>query len=609
MVALWLLACAGDTDTTAIDSVDTVATVTDSVPRDSQDTATPPTDTAPVAPWARMSDAQLLTRLSLDLRGVRPRLDELERLEADPTELDALVEAYLDDPLFGDRLMAVYDAIYHTDTRSFWVNFGSLFGEDWDSDFTRQVPISVGQAPLRLLRRVAEEDLPWTTIVTADWTMADHHLGRIYPVDYPDGETGWHPVSWTDQRPAGGVLVSTGFMQRYISQGVNFQRRRANELSRILLCGGGWDPALVFAPSVGADDGVDRDSEEVSSLGGHTWVSSPSRPAVDAFFAAHGAQTLLINGLEVRNVDHTICTHLAKTGGTGGDLPDWATIIAQERASDFIIPHLALGGPAFTGPFPTSVVRVSGTDALYQMLGGSLLTYSQDTVPLFESRSVLDDFAAARQQAVEAEGATGRRQALIADHGRSLDVMAQAEPYKDLLKASSSLSIQAANAVAVLESGLSRCVSLSQTYNGYDSHTSNFWYQESYQNELFTVLDELMTLLASTAGTSGGSLLDETTVVVHSEMGKTPQLNSGGGKDHWPYTSTMLLGAGVTGDRVVGAYDGALAGRPVDLGTAELSDSGQVMTASTLGATFLALADVDPGDWGLDSDPLTGVLA
>jgi hypothetical protein len=34
-----------------------------------------------------------------------------------------------------------------------------------------------------------------------------------------------------------------------------------------------------------------------------------------------------------------------------------------------------------------------------------------------------------------------------------------------------------------------RCVSLSETYNDYDTHAQNFYYQDLYLEELFTALD------------------------------------------------------------------------------------------------------------------------
>ena len=84
--------------------------------------------------------------------------------------------------------------------------------------------------------------------------MANEHTARIYPVDYPDGETGWKQVQWTDGRPPGGVFVSNGFLLRYISQGVNYHRRRANEVSRMLLCEDYRGRPIVFSRDEGISD-------------------------------------------------------------------------------------------------------------------------------------------------------------------------------------------------------------------------------------------------------------------------------------------------------------------------------------------------------------------
>ena len=51
-------------------------------------------------------------------------------------------------------------------------------------------------------------------------------------------------------------------------------------------------------------------------------------------------------------------------------------------------------------------------------------------------------------------------------------------------------------------------------------------------------------------------LIDETLVVVMGEFGRTPKLNSLGGRDHWPRAfSVALAGGGLTGGRVIGASD------------------------------------------------------
>jgi hypothetical protein len=51
-------------------------------------------------------------------------------------------------------------------------------------------------------------------------------------------------------------------------------------------------------------------------------------------------------------------------------------------------------------------------------------------------------------------------------------------------------------------------------------------------------------------------LLDETLIVVMGEFGRTPKLNTAGGRDHWPRVfSVALAGGGISGGRVIGSSD------------------------------------------------------
>lgn len=59
-------------------------------------------------------------------------------------------------------------------------------------------------------------------------------------------------------------------------------------------------------------------------------------------------------------------------------------------------------------------------------------------------------------------------------------------------------------------------------------------------------------------------MLDSTLVLVTSEFGRTPRVNAGGGRDHWPRVfSIVMAGGGVKRGHVYGASD-ALAGEPAD---------------------------------------------
>ena len=86
-----------------------------------------------------------------------------------------------------------------------------------------------------------------------------------------------------------------------------------------------------------------------------------------------------------------------------------------------------------------------------------------------------------------------------------------------------------------------------------------------------------------------------------------PVINSTGGKDHWTFTSAMMIGPGVRGGLTVGGYDDAYLGRAIDPATGQpVSGSGGLLASSAnFGATLLALADIDPGA----DAPVTAILA
>jgi len=88
-------------------------------------------------------------------------------------------------------------------------------------------------------------------------------------------------------------------------------------------------------------------------------------------------------------------------------------------------------------------------------------------------------------------------------------------------------------------------------YDAWDTHTRNFPILK--ENKL-PGFDQTFTALLEDLDARG--LLDETLVVVTSEMGRTPKINGNGGRDHWTHCyGTLLAGAGIRGGMVYGASD------------------------------------------------------
>src|SRR5207237_6377721 len=88
-------------------------------------------------------------------------------------------------------------------------------------------------------------------------------------------------------------------------------------------------------------------------------------------------------------------------------------------------------------------------------------------------------------------------------------------------------------------------------YDAWDTHTRNFAILRENKLPHF---DQTYTALLDDLDQRG--LLDETLVVVMSEMGRTPKINGSAGRDHWTYCySVFLAGGGIRGGTVHGASD------------------------------------------------------
>ena len=107
----------------------------------------------------------------------------------------------------------------------------------------------------------------------------------------------------------------------------------------------------------------------------------------------------------------------------------------------------------------------------------------------------------------------------------------------------------------LIESGV-RFVSMA--YGAWDTHTYHF---RTTLRQL-PPFDQAFSALIEDLDDRG--MLDRTMVVVCTEFGRTPKVNAGAGRDHWPRVfSTVLAGGGLNAGFVYGSSD-AVAADPAD---------------------------------------------
>ncbi len=125
-------------------------------------------------------------------------------------------------------------------------------------------------------------------------------------------------------------------------------------------------------------------------------------------------------------------------------------------------------------------------------------------------------------------------------------------------------------------------------YPGWDTHENLYTrLKEGYTGAqvpqgLIPSLDLALSALLDDLADRG--LLAETLVIVMGEFGRTPKLNTQGGRDHWPRVfSVLLAGGGVPGGQTIGSSD-ATGESPKD----------HPVTPADLAATIYTLLGIDP---------------
>ena len=376
---------------------------------------------------------------------------------------------------------------------------------------------------------------------------------------------------------------------------------------------GGWDTS--YLTPLYDNDNVDCPTDgEPAEVNGISYVASENRTSMTEFFENWGHLTCMVNGIEVPSVAHDRCIRLTLTGGTAVDADDWPSILAARYSKELLMPHTVVSGPGFAAGYGSYVVRVGLNGQLGELMDATALARSDIPIPTPDAdlESVVDAFVRGRAEDYYKLGHTGQAN-LMADRYASMlnkfdGVASQLEGVE---LGAEDRSQQAALCVSVLERNLSRCALMEHLGlfdAGFDTHASNVS-QDSHFRLAFETLNELMEGLNAAESPSGsGTLLDDTVVVVMSEMGRSPKLNGQAGKDHWTYTSALVIGGGVRGGQVVGAYADDVTGEPIDFATGEITASGKGPDHRDFGATLLALGDVDPGDYLNQGEPIMAVI-
>ena len=284
------------------------------------------------SPSASESDAvAMLTRISMDIRGVRPSIDDVDAVVADASVLDSLVDEYLEDPRFPERMIDLYSEIYLTRSRVLLgtAHRSSTSTQMWTPSLTRAPSV---MSRCKDLGDHRVRGSPYTDVVTP--------TGRCTTPSWPActqpttqqtaqaGRSRVHGWSTDGRRPEHQWHVVALRLDH-----LEPESKRANQISRIFLCNDYLTRPIAFDRDVNlldedaVNDAIENDPGCVAC---HvSWI--PSR----AISTASGTSTTPVRAMPpptTRNGNDSTTGSAVRAGygQSGGTLSDLGHHIAAD---------------------------------------------------------------------------------------------------------------------------------------------------------------------------------------------------------------------------------------------------------------------------------------
>jgi len=318
---------------------------------------------------------------------------------------------------------------------------------------------------------------------------------------------------------------------------------------------GGWDTTYLMDPK--GIDGINRlyGQGEILTQGAHRFAPTAKQVSAgmsnEDFFERYGAELLVMHGIDLSVNNHTPCSRYMATGKLDSvAYPTFPALVAACRGPESPLAFLTFGDYSATGNL-VPMSRVPYLQSL-NLLAKADFVEGNERAPYHEP-FVSDRIERALRERFEARVAGAmlprveRSESMLFAAQSNSKTLSRIVPYIPDEVAKERLHQQCDIALAAFKAGV--CVSANLAIGQFDSHSNNDADQMKLIPEFLAGIDYLL------KKSEDLQIREKLVVVMQSEMGRTPTYNSGNGKDHWSINSIMYLGAGIAGNRVVGATD------------------------------------------------------
>lgn len=318
---------------------------------------------------------------------------------------------------------------------------------------------------------------------------------------------------------------------------------------------GGWDTTYLMDPKgVG---GINRLYQEGDILthGAHKYAPTAAQVKAglsnETFFTEFGSELLVLNGLDYSVNNHSPGARYMATGKLDSlAYPTFAALAAACKGPQCPLAFLTFGNYSNTGnivpmsriPYLPSLQKVANADGIE----GNARSPYHDGFALDRIQRALEEQMNTRVSATMLPRVERAQSMLYAAQINS-EALQRITPHIPSSIPKERLSQQAEIALASFKAGV--CVSANLSIGQFDSHNNNDADQMKLIPEFLAGIAYLVRRAEEL------KIRDQLVVIIQSEMSRTPNYNSGQGKDHWSIGSIMAMGRGIQGNRVIGATD------------------------------------------------------
>ena len=326
---------------------------------------------------------------------------------------------------------------------------------------------------------------------------------------------------------------------------------------------GGWDTTMVFDNKIGKSTiTMEPGASSATGAANIKYIDHADRPAVKTFFDTHGSYAAIVNGINVGGLNrkHALKLMMGAVPANRFRYTDWLSFYTFSTNPVMPLPHLVIDAPWMPGDYSSiaSLLPSSLIDTFANGVNGNLDATAESSLTTFRGAAFSKLATNASAKSLDGD----KLNALAHSYARNAIL------YNETNKAVATMGDTSADpafvrngklAVEMFAQGSSQAITLqSGADNEWDTTSNNYTQQSKKFQDLFSGLNDILAY-AKTRGVGNRML-----VIVSSERGRAPTLNSQSGKNAWSYTSVLLYGVGIKGGTTVGLTDDYLRGLPID---------------------------------------------